>query len=95
MLHQRRSKEAFANLARLKKGLKYPPTIFININSEQTHAALRPKRSARQIARFAVRLEDRRIRCCAWTSSVCVSLTLDDIAWIEARAGSRARPALF
>jgi hypothetical protein len=56
----KKAKEAFANLAQMKKALKYPLTIFINIDSEQTHAALCPKSIAGQTACFAVRCEDGR-----------------------------------
>lgn len=56
----KKAKEAFANLAQMKKALKYPLTIFINIDSEQTHAALCPKSIAGQTACFAVRFEDGR-----------------------------------
>ncbi len=49
---------AFANLATMKEALKYPLTIFINIDSDQTHAALCPKSIAGQTACFAVRIED-------------------------------------
>ena len=56
----KKAKEAFANLAQMKKALKYPLTIFINLDSEQTHAALCPKSIAGQTACFAVRFEDGR-----------------------------------
>src|SRR5580698_9845368 len=39
----KRAKEAFTNLVQMKNKLKYPLTIFINVDSEQTHAALCPK----------------------------------------------------
>jgi hypothetical protein len=39
----KRAKYAFANLAQMKKALKYPLTIFINIDSDQTHSRLCPK----------------------------------------------------
>jgi hypothetical protein len=52
------AKGAFANLAKMKKALKYPLTIFINIDSDQTHVALCPKSIAGQTACFAVHLED-------------------------------------
>jgi hypothetical protein len=56
----KKAKGAFANLAQMKKALKYPLTVFINIDSEQTHAALCPKSIAGQTACFAVRFEDGR-----------------------------------
>jgi hypothetical protein len=52
------AKGAFANLAKMKKALKYPVTIFINIDSDQTHVGLCPKSIAGQTACFAVHLED-------------------------------------
>jgi hypothetical protein len=54
----KRAKDAFANLALMKKALKYPLTVFINIDSEETHAALCPRNIADQTVCFAVRLED-------------------------------------
>lgn len=54
----KRAKEAFANLAQMKKALKYPLTIFINIDSEETHAASCPKSISSQTACFAVRFEE-------------------------------------
>jgi hypothetical protein len=51
---------AFTNLAKMKKALKYPLTIFINIDSNETHSALCPKSIAGQTVCFAVRLENRR-----------------------------------
>ncbi len=54
----KRAKDAFTNLALMKKALKYPLTVFINVDSEQTHAALCPKSIADQTVCFAVRLED-------------------------------------
>ena len=54
----KRAKDAFANLALMKKALNYPLTVFTNVDSEQTHAALCPKSIADQTACFAVRLED-------------------------------------
>jgi hypothetical protein len=53
-------KGAFANLAKMKKSLKYPLTIFINIDSDQTHVGLCPKSIAGQTVCFAVRLEEGR-----------------------------------
>jgi hypothetical protein len=54
----KRVKDAFANLAQMKKELKYPLTIFINIDSDQTHSRLCPKSTAGQTPCFAVRFED-------------------------------------
>jgi hypothetical protein len=48
---------AFADLATMKETLKYPLTIFTNIDSDQTHAALCPTSIAGQTACFAVRFE--------------------------------------
>lgn len=56
----KKAKEAFASLAQMKKSLKYPLTIFINIDSAQTYVALCPKSIAGQTACFAVRFEDGR-----------------------------------
>jgi len=52
------AKRAFANLAVMKKVLKYPLTIFVNIDSEQTRSEVCPKSIADQSVCFAVRLED-------------------------------------
>jgi hypothetical protein len=54
----KRAKGAFANLAQMKKALKYPLTVFINIDSEETHSALCPMSIANQTVCFAVRRED-------------------------------------
>jgi len=54
------AREAFANLVKMKKALKYPLTISINIDSDETCAALCPKSIAGQTVCFAVRLEDGR-----------------------------------
>jgi|SRR5208282_2386917 len=51
---------AFANLAKLKKALKYPLTIFINIDSDEACAALCPKSIANQTVCFAVSWENGR-----------------------------------
>jgi hypothetical protein len=48
----------FANLEQMHERLHYPLTIFINIDSEETHAALCPKGIAGQTACFAVQLKD-------------------------------------
>lgn len=52
------ARHAFASLAQMKKVLKYPLTVFINVDSEQTCAALCPKSIASQTACFAVRLAE-------------------------------------
>jgi hypothetical protein len=52
-----RATEAFASLVQMKSTLKYPLTIFINIDSEETHAALCPKSIEGQTACFSVKLE--------------------------------------
>lgn len=52
--------QAFANLVKMKKALKYRLTIFINIDSDQTQVALCPKSIAGQTVCFAVRLEEGR-----------------------------------
>jgi hypothetical protein len=57
---EKTAKGAFANLVKMKKALKYPLTIFINIDSDKTHVALCPKSIAGQTVCFAVRLEDGR-----------------------------------
>jgi len=54
------AKKAFANLALMKKALKYPLTIFINVDSEQTHSGLCPKSIVGQTVCFAVLLKDDR-----------------------------------
>jgi hypothetical protein len=53
----KRAKSAFANLALMKKALRYPLTVFINVDSEETHAAVCPRTIAEQTVCFAVRLE--------------------------------------
>lgn len=52
------ARKAFRNLAQIKKVLRYPLTIFINVDSEETHAPLCPKGIAEQTVCFAVRLEN-------------------------------------
>jgi hypothetical protein len=54
------AREAFANLVKMKNALKYRLTIFINIDSDETHAGLCPKSIANQTVCFAVRLEEGR-----------------------------------
>ena len=51
------AKGAFANLVKMKKALKYPVTSFINIDSDETCAALCPKSIAGQTVCFASALK--------------------------------------
>ena len=48
----------FAKLAQMREVLGYPVTIFINIDSDTTHANLLPDAIAGQTPCYAVRLED-------------------------------------
>ena len=48
----------FASLEQMRDALRYPLTIFINIDSAEPRSALCPKSIASQTACFAVRLED-------------------------------------
>jgi hypothetical protein len=48
----------FENLVRMREVLGYPLTIFINIDSVETHAALCPEAIRGQTVCFAVRLEN-------------------------------------
>lgn len=52
--------DAFNNLVLLKEILHYPLTIFINIDSEETHVGVCPKRIAGQTICSAVRLQNGR-----------------------------------
>lgn len=54
----KQARQAFASLAKMKKVLKYPLTVFINVDSEETHAPLCPKSIADQTVCFAVWLHD-------------------------------------
>jgi len=54
----KQASHAFASLAKMKKALKYPLTVFINVDSAETLAALCPKSIADQTVCFAARLED-------------------------------------
>jgi hypothetical protein len=47
----------FANLVQMREVLGYPLTVFINIDSAETHGALCPKPILGQTVCFAVRLE--------------------------------------
>ena len=51
---------AFASLGKMKKALKYPLTVFINVDSQETHAVLCPASIADQTVCFAVWLHDGR-----------------------------------
>ena len=53
----KKARAAFANLTLMKRALKYPLTVFINVDSEETHAAVCPRSIADQTVCFAVRLE--------------------------------------
>jgi hypothetical protein len=48
----------FANLNQMREVLGYPLTIFINIDSDETHVAQCPEGLAGQTVCYAVRLED-------------------------------------
>jgi hypothetical protein len=48
----------FASLAQMHEVLRYPLTIFINIDSDKTHWAACPQSIAHQTVCFAVRLQD-------------------------------------
>jgi hypothetical protein len=52
------ARDDFAKLQQMWEVLGYPLTIFINIDSDQTHAAVRPEVIAGQTACYATRLED-------------------------------------
>lgn len=54
------AKKAFGNLAVMKEKLKYPLTIFINVDSDQPHTGSCPETIMEQTVCFAVRLEDDR-----------------------------------
>ena len=66
----KKAREAFGNLVSMAEVLKYPLTIFINVDSAETHHAICPGAIAGQTVCFAVRLEDgnpavRSVRCAA------------------------------
>jgi hypothetical protein len=48
----------FASLEQMHAALRYPLTVFINIDSDKTHSMLCPRSIASQTACIAVRLED-------------------------------------
>jgi hypothetical protein len=53
-----KAREDFRSLLTIKRKLRYPLTIFINIDSSKTHADICPREIANQTVCFAVRLED-------------------------------------
>ncbi len=55
---EKEAREAYSNLEKLKNSLGYPLTIFINIDSNQTHFAICPNDIIDQTICFAVRLEN-------------------------------------
>lgn len=52
------ARQAFASLSQMKRILKYPLTVFINVDTEETRAALCPRSIAEQTVCFAVRLNE-------------------------------------
>lgn len=52
------AREDFAKLQLMRDVLGYPLTIFINVNSDQTHSAVLPEAIAGQTVCYAVRLEN-------------------------------------
>src|SRR5882762_8650616 len=54
----KRAKAAFGSLAKMKKSLKYPLTVFINVDSQETRVSQCPKSIADQTVCFAVWLEE-------------------------------------
>lgn len=52
------ARHAFASLSQMKRILKYPLTVFINVDTEETRAALCPRSIAEQTVCFAVRLNE-------------------------------------
>lgn len=52
------ARDDFVKLLRMREVLGYPLTIFINIDSDETHVAQRPEAIAGQTACYAVRLEN-------------------------------------
>jgi hypothetical protein len=50
----------FASLEQMHASLRYPLTVFINIDSDNTYSELCPRNIADQTACIAVRLEDRK-----------------------------------
>lgn len=54
----KRAEHAFASLALMKRILRYPLTVFINLDSKETHAMLCPRHIADQTVCFAVWLQE-------------------------------------
>ena len=54
------ARDDFSKLSRMREALGYPLTIFINIDSDETHVAQRPEAIASQTACYALRLENGR-----------------------------------
>lgn len=54
----KQASQAFVSLTKMKKVLKYPLTVFINVDSANTHVAMCPKSIAEQTLCFAVWLHD-------------------------------------
>lgn len=54
----KQAEHAFASLSQMKRILKYPLTIFINLDSKETHVTQCPRNIAGQTACFAVWLEE-------------------------------------
>jgi hypothetical protein len=50
--------QAFENLRKIHEALDYPLTVFLNIDSQQTHDDLCPASIVRQTVCFAVLLKD-------------------------------------
>lgn len=55
---RRQAGDAFENLRQIKEALNYPLTVFVNVDSANTHAELCPGSIAAQTVCIAVRLED-------------------------------------
>lgn len=62
-------KEAFESLRKISEALDYALTVFVNIDSQQTHADLCPASIAQRTVCFAVLLKDRapvvKVQACA------------------------------
>lgn len=56
--NRKQAEDAFENLRQIKEELNYPLTVFVNIDSANTHADLCPNSIAAQTVCVAVRLED-------------------------------------
>ncbi len=55
---RKKANDAFLNLVKIEEALKYPLTVFINIDSEETYSSLCPNSIANQTMCFAIRLEN-------------------------------------